>query len=110
MKKHERYLTERDLAILRFVARYRIGTEEMFSRDLNNAGYCESWDDGCPYYTRRPAAAESWGSTNATTTNGNRCRCVLAIAYAMDWSGLPTRSLPSCTRNSGGRGFGHRAM
>ena len=73
MKKHKRHLTERDLAILNFVSRYRIGTEDMFSleifhkttspknvsrvvRRLEGRGLLrkESWDIGCAYYTLTP--------------------------------------------------------
>ena len=73
MKQQERHLTDRDRDILAFVNRYRIGTEDLISKQVFENGDSlknvrrvlrrlerrellakESWDKGLPYFTLTP--------------------------------------------------------
>lgn len=102
MKEQERHLTERDLAMLQFVFRYRIGTEDLFAREffpktgslknvkrvvhrLEQRGLLrkESPAKGFAYYTLTPRGCRVLGLSPRTprSLTEQSLPVVLAIAF-----------------------------
>ena len=102
MRVHQRHLTPRDMEILNFVYRYRIGTVEMlaeqvFSDKDNWENICrvlrrlerrgllrrESWDRGFSYYILTPRGCRVLGISPQTPRplTEQSLPVVLAIAY-----------------------------
>ena len=109
MHEHERYLTERDLAMLDFVFRYRAGTEDMFSCQffpetdshknvtrvlgrLQGRGLLrkESCDHGLSYYTLTPRGYRALGLAPRTPRplTEQSLPVVLAVAFYCVGNGL----------------------
>lgn len=102
MRVHQRHLTPRDMEILEFVCRYRIGTVEMLAeqvfsdkdswenirrvlRRLERRGLLrrESWDRGFSYYVLTPRGCRVLGISPRTPRplTEQSLPVVLAIAY-----------------------------